>query len=344
MQRSVGLSLIGGAAGAFATLLVLRATRELGRTVYLVDVGGYGAVAVGAVWALVWTALAGFVVWQAHRRDVRVHWIALGAALLLAAAWGRTVLTAPRTWHGLPTLTANEPLQRRDGPVHAVNAQGFRGPAPLPPRPDLAVVGDSFVFGIGVADHEPLAARLDAALPSVSVANLGLPGTNLQSHVASATVAVDKLGASTVIVCVTWANDFAEWDVRREVAALGRPSALSLLATFVGTQAATTIAHLLRFDPGDGGYTPARLAALDEALAALDELSGRASVVVLLWRTADDAGLDAVFAKHPQIRRAAHPRWDDPVHFLDDGHPSAAGHAAALAAALPTIAAAAQAR
>ena len=74
MQRSVRLSLIGGAAGAFATLLVLRATRALGRTVYLVDVGGYGAVAVGALWALVWTALAGFVVWQAHRRDVRGFW------------------------------------------------------------------------------------------------------------------------------------------------------------------------------------------------------------------------------------------------------------------------------
>ena len=51
--------------------------------------------------------------------------------------------------------------------VGAINSRGFRGPEPAPDKPPeterIAVVGDSFVLGIGVRDEDTLPACMEAA-------------------------------------------------------------------------------------------------------------------------------------------------------------------------------------
>ncbi len=63
-----------------------------------------------------------------------------------------------------------------------INAQGFRDvdeyTAPDPARADrrLMVLGDSFLWGVGVLRRESIPGRLDTALPEVDVFNLATPG------------------------------------------------------------------------------------------------------------------------------------------------------------------------
>jgi hypothetical protein len=68
-----------------------------------------------------------------------------------------------------------------------VNALGFRGPAiptglANPGMTRIAMLGDSFVYGMGVQGTETLSARLSEALAaagkSVEVLNFGVPGYN----------------------------------------------------------------------------------------------------------------------------------------------------------------------
>ena len=95
----------------------------------------------------------------------------------------------PVTTSGAPYLPGNPYLlwemvpgerQEMGATVH-VNELGFRGPETTAQKPDqvrrIIVVGDSSVYGHGVADSETFSAQLEKALPEgVQVLNLGVPG------------------------------------------------------------------------------------------------------------------------------------------------------------------------
>ena len=59
---------------------------------------------------------------------------------------------------------------------YSTDEHGFRNPSPWPSRADVVVVGDSIVFGFGVADDSVWTRLLADRLPNHRLINLGLPG------------------------------------------------------------------------------------------------------------------------------------------------------------------------
>ena len=66
------------------------------------------------------------------------------------------------------------------GVEYRVNELGLRGPDLAPSKPAgtkrVVLVGDSYAFGLGVAEQEGIAAQLQTLLPGSEVVNLGVPG------------------------------------------------------------------------------------------------------------------------------------------------------------------------
>ncbi len=65
--------------------------------------------------------------------------------------------------------------------TYEINAAGLRGPLPDPSRPAVLMVGDSFVFGEGVAYRDTFTARIERALstrlsPPPALVDAGIPG------------------------------------------------------------------------------------------------------------------------------------------------------------------------
>lgn len=67
--------------------------------------------------------------------------------------------------------------------LHEANSEGYRGrvlPRGTSKRPRIALIGDSFTYGVGVANENTFATRLDKAFGNrVDVINFGIPGLNL---------------------------------------------------------------------------------------------------------------------------------------------------------------------
>lgn len=84
-------------------------------------------------------------------------------------------------WRIRPHHTFEQVVDGRTA-VYRSNAQGFRADADFDTaetRPVVALIGDSFVFGIGVNAESTMAAHLGRALPAVAVYNFALPGTGM---------------------------------------------------------------------------------------------------------------------------------------------------------------------
>jgi GDSL-like lipase/acylhydrolase family protein len=96
----------------------------------------------------------------------------------------------------------------RPSPEIEINELGFRGPTRQGRSGrTILVLGDSFTFGSGVADHETFAARLDRALaPAVSVVNGGQPGYGVFQMAATLRRVAPVLRPSLVVI-VLWQGD-----------------------------------------------------------------------------------------------------------------------------------------
>ena len=229
--------------------------------------------------------------------------VALGASALLARlptrlpTWARfaagpliyLVLAYPRSlahesspafgavYAGPPDYTMVE--HRRDRPpvTYRSGPLGFREPGWSPEKPNdtrrIALIGDSYVFGVGVEVGDTLSSALGAELTRrardrrTEIVNLGVPGSNLSSYV-DVYAAAQGLALDEVVVCLTLPNDLSRWDsqvARRESM---RVSAFSA-ARFVLGDAAGTFWDLARLERA---ITPGGLANLDEQLARLTAL------------------------------------------------------------------------
>jgi lysophospholipase L1-like esterase len=114
--------------------------------------------------------------------------VAVGFELGLRAFWGGFYLkgdhayvepSATRGWANKPSTTAVYGEAEFHFDVNH-NALGFRGPEvepeKTPGRLRVLVLGDSFTYGIGVADDESFSARLAALDPRFEVLNTGVNG------------------------------------------------------------------------------------------------------------------------------------------------------------------------
>lgn len=99
------------------------------------------------------------------------------------------------------------------------NSLGYRGPEYAARKPGplrVAIVGDSFVYGVAVSADDAipgvLGTRLDDRLPGAEVINAGMPGNNLEYNVARVRRVVHDYHPD-VVVMVTLYNDFevAKW-------------------------------------------------------------------------------------------------------------------------------------
>ena len=59
---------------------------------------------------------------------------------------------------------------------------GFRNASPWPARADIVIVGDSMVYGWGVAKEQAWVNRVAGRLPGTRIVNLGMPGTSPQQY------------------------------------------------------------------------------------------------------------------------------------------------------------------
>jgi lysophospholipase L1-like esterase len=151
----------------------------------------------------------------------RLALVALGVGLALALLEGAARLVAPQPTGGLPLFVedihagyAMRPHATGHGPRgHSVriNADGLRGAATRPRRAGeyrVLVLGDSFAFGLGVAEEETLPAslqqQLQARLPcrKVVVLNAGLPGANLFQNVQRLAPALQRFAPDLVVLAL----------------------------------------------------------------------------------------------------------------------------------------------
>lgn len=272
-------------------------------------------------------------------------------ALVLALLLGRTAVAYQRSLRfqdsgSLGPLRTTSPARSalRDVSSHRpqrsyqLNNHGLRGPdftpRPAPGTLRVAVVGDSYVFGLGVGDDETLPMRLQARLPPprhaarLEVLNLGIPGNNLESHVLACQHAWDALGAALVVLVYHLPNDFARWDLQDERRDAGRWSLFSALSFIQGREVANALVTRLIVD--GGGLAPfpapaAQLEVLDAVLPALDRAQRDRPLIVLPVEFIHLPGAVERFARRPATVVTRRFGFDADLLIPVDGHPNAAG-------------------
>jgi lysophospholipase L1-like esterase len=191
-----------------------------------------------ALWGSLVAALAAAL---APTDSLSRGWAAWGLGVLAMSglAFARSLPTAPLRSFGEVTTVAPGVA------AYPLNAHGLRGPEWTLARPPgtfrVAVVGDSFVAGVGLADEaDTLPAQLQRELSRrvpgarIEVLNLGIEGNNLGAHVDLADAAAKLAAPDALVLCVTLNNDLSSFDgqvARREAR---RPSLLSVARFFLG--------------------------------------------------------------------------------------------------------------
>jgi hypothetical protein len=244
-------------------------------------------------------------------------------------AFGSIVVgSANHTW--VDHRRDRPPVTYRTGPL------GFCEPGWAPEKAQgtrrIALIGDSYVFGVGVERADTLSSALGAELASRSpgrrdeIVNLGVPGSNLQSYV-DVYEAADRLGLAldVVVVCLTLPNDLSRWDsqvARRASARVGIFSA----ARFVLGDAASTFWDLARLERA---VTPAGLAHLDEQLRRLAALRAssdhRPELVFYAFRD-PPAEIMARLGAVPGARFVPTGETFPGDFLVGDGHPTGEGN------------------
>jgi lysophospholipase L1-like esterase len=237
------------------------------------------------------------------------------------------------TWN--PNTTFQDTFVNRPQLTYQMNRFGFRNPDwTIERKPGvrrIVVIGDSYVFGLGVGDTDTLAAQLQRALQQknpaqpVEVLNLGIPGHNLPTHVEMYETAARRLAPDMAIVCLTLPNDMARWDTQTRKVSEGQFGALSFARFAFGDGAAAVFDWLWLTDR----VTPEGLAILDAELARLERARLAAPSHPRTW----------LFAYEPitselRTRLATHPNTplvpsgdvlpDDYIPM--DHHPTASGN------------------
>lgn len=116
-----------------------------------------------------------------------------------------------------PGATMEFQLRPNPAATIHVNSRGFRGDDwPAPGDGDVIIVGDSQVFGLGVADDATFSAQLQLLLSEGTgaghVINGGVPTYGPMEYLATARELLEARKASTVVVVLNFVNDPFEID------------------------------------------------------------------------------------------------------------------------------------
>ena len=95
-----------------------------------------------------------------------------------------------------------------------VNEHGFRGnfPVSLQPKtkPRIAIVGDSFSFGLGVNEEDTFTAKLNQRQTSVDFLNLSIPGYSTDQQLLLVEASENKFDADEYVLMIYLANDILD--------------------------------------------------------------------------------------------------------------------------------------
>jgi lysophospholipase L1-like esterase len=237
---------------------------------------------------------------------------------------------------------------------HEVNVLGFRGP-PRPPGKAagtvrVAVIGDSFVYGLGVGAEDSIPAQLEEILGSrsavpVEVLNFGIPGAQLDDLIPQLSVFVARWSPD-LVVFVLFGNDLDEslcsW--------VSSPPRLALgLLTWTSYLVRAFHAGYVFLDEGvfnPRGEHPERAVRLRQRMAALvaaSQVTGAPLAVValgdptqsrqpeVLAEVLDGLGVPWLDARGWNDRKspAALPIIPGDLHFTPEGNRTAAARIAA---------------
>lgn len=287
--------------------------------------------------ALVATLPASIVARAPSRRRL---WPVFGVALVTTL--GIRIALEPKPTPGFEGLFTQPPNARwetrlGDPPVTArteTNDLGFRGlsfqRARTPDVPRVVLIGDSFVFGIGVELDDTLGVQLERALAKrwpgrrFDVINLGIPGNNIASHVDVYETAVRSLAPDAAVMGVHLPNDRSRWDfqvAQREAEQLGMyslalatlGSAGSVLYDLMFLESETTAAGLMH------------LQQQSDRLSALRQGEGVPLLVVFAYHHVNEE-LTSTLGQSPHTAVIGS---GDPVageSIPGDGHPTGAGN------------------
>jgi hypothetical protein len=234
-----------------------------------------------------------------------------------------------------PNTSLSESLRGRPPVTYRINAIGFREPQFEPTKQDgvirIALIGDSYVFGIGVDQEGTLGAHLEADLSRrwpgqrFEVLNLGMPGNNLASHIDLFAIATARFDPDAVVLCLTLPNDLSRWDEQDARQDARRLSLFSLVRFLTGNAATSLWASMFL----DNSVTPAGLQHLDRQLARLEAIRRRSSnpkVVAVFAFSPWDLAIESRLRQMPGIVLVPD-RATLPEDFISgDGHPTAIGN------------------
>jgi hypothetical protein len=264
------------------------------------------------------------------------------ALLLAALGWYGTLRESQyHDFHGVWTQSPSQSwTDHRPSLPHItyrLDSEGFRGAgfalAKAPGRVRVALVGDSFIFGLGVEEDQTLKARLDEELARrglgdrIEVLNLGIPGANLATHVRMYTIAHAELAADVIVMGVFEDNDLTEWDIQDEIDGLARPSLFSLGVFLFQQRPAIVLATALAQIRGG----TSALAAFDHLATGLEAVrarDGAPPLVILDYFTHRPEVRDRFtrMANTAFIATAVHGEKSPEHHIPGDGHPSVGGN------------------
>ncbi|MFN8602525.1 MAG: SGNH/GDSL hydrolase family protein [Candidatus Binatia bacterium] len=287
----------------------------------------------------------------------RIVWMIVGSAAVLAvvaeiAAWrwsGRLPLRElVQLEPGDGRCVALKPgahveytgfLRRIPAVGHDVNALGFRGRPIVEERSPstlrIAVLGDSFTFGLGVGAEETIAVALEAALATkldrrVEVLNFGVPGLNVEEVVEQYEHFASRWSPDVVLYLVV-DNDLDRGLCGGAVrllagdgwgAALVRWSSAARLMYLLSVRSSVEAeGRRLALDPG----APDRFMAAVGRLESLVRAKGaQLGIVILGWPTTAVVGDRMSSAKLSVLDVSG--ILADPGHRIpDEGHLNAAG-------------------
>lgn len=233
------------------------------------------------------------------------------------------------------------------------------GTRPCGPQPEagptVVLVGDSFVFGLGVSDPDTLCWRLREVAAAdgtpIRAVNLGQPGAGLTTYARAVRYAVDTFDPDVIVLSVLPYDDTRVLDVndlselyrsdrfRRGAALLGPEVALNAGATFLEVfpndfYLETVLPGLLDEVARAAGDTPLVVEALQALL-----LPGTEFVSYRIERI-----VEAFAARHPHVTlvpifHAPAVLDGQPLIVPGDGHPGPYGNQLRAEKAWPVVAA-----
>lgn len=303
----------------------------------------------GTLWplrGLLLHAILAFVAVSLWRRAPRDRRALIFGATVAAASLVISYLASgePSTrgdFHGLltpePNSTVVEGAASRAPLRYELDAHGFRKPGFAVAKAEgtlrIALIGGSFVFGLGVTQEQTLSSTLEAVASArwparrFEALNLGISGDNLPSHLRVVELAQTVLDADVSVLCLLLPAELSRWDGQDERRGPTQVDAFHLVSWALGMQ---TARFLFRVGESNRNFTTERLALFNaqiERLRAFRHEHGEKPLLVLGYEELAPE-LRARFAALPGVVVLRTPERRDGLYLPGDGHPSAAGNAA----------------